>query len=31
LQKDCHPRVVLSGIHSFQQLKSWIPAKNLPE
>ena len=25
LQKDCHPRMPLSGIQGFQSLKIWIP------
>ena len=31
LQKDCLPRMSLSGIQSFQSVRIWIPARNLPE
>ena len=27
----CHAGRVLSGIHDFNKLQSWIPAKKLPE
>jgi hypothetical protein len=27
----CHAGRVLSGIHDFKKLQSWIPAKNMPE